>query len=208
METRNILRVAGLAVLILASSPDLRAQNLYLRAKNPPAPIDDHRAARVGDILTVLIQETSKIKNKDKINRKNETNLGWRLEQYTLDRSAFNTPLPAVDSRTERNVIADVRQEADVSLTARIAVVVIDVQPNGNLVVAGTRLVQMNDETKTLKMSGLVRALDVKANNTVASSQVADARVSLTGEGGSNLYLTRGPAGMFFDTLIWAAWPF
>ncbi len=208
METRNILRVAGLAVLVLVSSPDLGAQNLYLQAKNPRSPVDDHRAAGVGDILTVVIQETSQIKNKDKINRKNETNLGWRLEQYTLGTSAFNTPLPVVDSRTERNVRADVRQEADVSLTARIAVVVIDVQPNGNLVVAGTRLVQMNDETKTLKMSGLVRALDVKADNTVASSQVADARVSLTGEGGSNLYLTRGPVGKFFDTLVWAAWPF
>ena len=48
-------------------------------------------------------------------------------------------------------------------------------QPNGNLVVAGVRSVTVNDETRTLKISGLVRALDVTPNNTVSSAQVADA---------------------------------
>ena len=183
METRNILGIVSLALVVLVSSPNLAAQNLFLRAKNPPSPIDDHRAARVGDILTILILEAHKVKNEDKVKRKNETNFGWRLEQYTLGRGAFNTPLPVVDSRTSREVTGEAKQEKDAALTAKISVVVVDVQPNGNLVVAGTRLVQIDDETKTLKMSGLVRALDVKPDNTVTSSQVADARVSLTGEG-------------------------
>jgi flagellar L-ring protein precursor FlgH len=83
---------------------------------------------------------------------------------------------------------------------ASIAVVVIDVQPNGNLVVAGTRSVTVNDETRTLRISGLVRPLDVTPNNTVGSAQVADARIAITGEGANTRQVTRGPIGQLFDT--------
>lgn len=81
-------------------------------------------------------------------------------------------------------------------------------QPNGNLVVAGTRSVTVNDETRTLRISGLVRALDVSPMNTVGSAMVADARISILGEGGGVRQVTRGPVGAMFDTLIWACWPF
>ena len=60
---------------------------------------------------------------------------------------------------------------------------VVDVQPNGNMVVAGKRVIQIDKETKTLRVSGLVRHLDVTAGNTVTSSMVADARISFTSEG-------------------------
>jgi flagellar L-ring protein precursor FlgH len=91
---------------------------------------------------------------------------------------------------------------------ASIAVMVVDVQPNGNLVVAGQRTVTVNDEQKTLRISGIVRALDVTVNNTVGSQQVADARIAITGEGAGTRQVTKGPIGQLFDTLIWAAWPF
>jgi flagellar basal body L-ring protein FlgH len=54
----------------------------------------------------------------------------------------------------------------------------------------------------------VVRALDVTANNTVGSAQVADARIAITGDGANTRQVTRGPVGQLFDTLIWAAWPF
>ncbi|MHC4812318.1 MAG: flagellar basal body L-ring protein FlgH [Planctomycetota bacterium] len=207
MRTSNILTASIAAVVVMASATGLTAQNLYLQARNPASPIDDLRASRVGDILAVLISETHKVKNEDKVNRKNESNLAWGLEQYTLSSDTFNV-LPVIDSRTEKEMIGNAKQEKDSSLTARVSVVVVDVQPNGNLVVAGTRVVQIDDETKTLRISGLVRALDVTPKNTVTSSQVADARVSLTGDGGNNHYVTKGPMGALFEALVWAAWPF
>jgi len=207
MGTSNILTASIAAVVVMASATGLTAQNLYLKARNPAALIDDLRASRVGDILAVLISETHKVKNEDKVNRKNESNLAWGLEQYTLSSDTFNV-LPVIDSRTEKEMIGNAKQEKDSSLTARVSVVVVAVQPNGNLAVAGTRVVQIDDDTKTLKISGLVRALDVTPKNTVTSSQVADARVSLTGDGGNNNYVTRGPMGALFEALVWAAWPF
>jgi len=208
MGQSNILTALIAAVVVLVSATGLTAQNLYLQARNPAAPIDDLRASRVGDILAILISETHKVKNEDKVNRKNESNLAWQLEQYTLSRDTFNVPLPAIDSHTEKEMIGEAKQEKDSSLTARVSVVVVDVQPNGNLVVAGTRVVKIDDETKTLKISGLVRSLDVTPKNTVTSHQVADARVSLTGDGGNTHYVTKGPMGALFEALLWAAWPF
>lgn len=207
MRRNNILTVSIVAVVVMVSATGLTAQNLYLKAGNPAAPIDDHRASRVGDILAVLISETHKVKNEDKVDRKNESSLSWRLEQFTLSSDTFNV-LPAIDSHTEKEMIGLAKQEKDSSLTARVSVVVVDVQPNGNLIVAGTRVVQIDDETKTLKISGIVRALDVTTKNTVTSHQVADARVSLTGDGGNTHYVTRGPMGALFEALVWAAWPF
>jgi flagellar basal body L-ring protein FlgH len=52
------------------------------------------------------------------------------------------------------------------------------------------------------------RKLDIAPANTIGSALVADARISITGEGGNTRAVSRGPVGQLFDTLMWAAWPF
>ncbi len=116
--------------------------------------------------------------------------------------------LPKIDIRKEQDFQGEAKQNSGSEVRASIACVVIDVQPNGNLVIAGTRSVTVNDETRTLRISGLVRSLDVSPNNTVSSAQVADARIAITGEGANTRQVTRGPVGQLFDTLLWVAWPF
>ena len=93
-------------------------------------------------------------------------------------------------------------------MEARIAVMVIDVLPNGNLVVSGKREITVDDETRTLQISGIVRPRDIKSDNTVKSDQVADARVSIVAKGGGSHYTTRGPVSQFVHTVIWFFWPF
>lgn len=207
MKTIHLLSLS-LACLVLGAGV-LPAQNLFKRATNPRPAIADHRATAVGEILTVVIREAHKVKNEDKVNRSNTTSLAARLEAYTLSDKTFSAnTLPRVDVRQDRAFEGDAKQEKDSSVTARVAVVVIDVLPNGNLVVAGTRVVTVDDEEKTLRISGLVRPLDVERDNSVLSSSVADARVAITSVGGNARATTRGPVGTVFDTLIWAAWPF
>lgn len=195
------------AVLALAGTGS--AQNLWAEARHPRALIADHRASQIGDILTVTINEAHKIKNEDKVDRSNQTNLAARLEDFTLSDKVFaNNVLPKVDVRQARSMVGDAKQEQDSSVQASVAVIVVDVQPNGNLVVAGQRLVVVDDEEKTLRISGIVRPLDIDRSNRVNSMNVADARVAITGTGGNTRMTTRGPVGTLFDTLIWAAWPF
>lgn len=196
-------------LLVLAClGASLPAQDLSNRGRHA-ALIGDHTARAIGDILTIVVRESHKIKNEDKVDRSKSSSLAASLESYSLGSDAFKTNvLPEVDVRTAQDQSGQAKQEKDSSFTASIAVVVIDVQPNGNLVVAGKRVIQIDDETKTMRLSGLVRRLDVTAANTVTSSQVADARLTFTSEGGNARMTTRGPVARFFDTLIWAVWPF
>ena len=201
-------RIAWLALTLAAAPTCLSAQNLYKRTRRPVVSIGDTRATAVGDILTVVINEGTKVKQEDKVNRTNSTTLAARLEQFNLHHVFPGDVLPKVDARQSRTMDADAKQEKDSQITTKIAVIVIDVLPNGNMVVAGSRIVRVDDEEKTFRISGLVRPLDVTRDNTVPSSMVADARVSITGEGGNTRMTTKGPVGRFFDTLMWAAWPF
>lgn len=185
------------------------AQNPYVRTGTSIGIIADPRARNIGDILTVQIQEQTSVVNNDKVERTNSSSLSARLEAFTIDSAAFNAgSLPSVDLRKDQDMRGEAKQNSASTVKASIAVVVIDVQPNGNLVVAGARSVTVRDETRTLRISGLVRQLDITPLNTVGSAQVADARIAITGEGASTRQLTKGPVGQLFDTLIWAAWPF
>lgn len=192
-----------------ALTASLQAQNPYKRMGVRIASIADQRARHVGDILTVTIIETTQVRNEERIERSNDTSLAARLEAYSLSNKTFNENiLPRIDIRKESDFNGQARQNTNSDVRASIAVVVLDVQPNGNLVVAGTRSVKVNDETRTLRISGVVRPLDVTPNNTIGSAQVADARIAITGEGANTRQITRGPVGQLFDTLVWAAWPF
>ncbi len=196
-------------LLLLSLAAPALAQNPYVRSGANIAVIADLRARNVGDILTVTIQEQHSVKSEDKVERRNDTSLAARVEAYSLGDAAFKANvLPKLEIRKEQDFNGEAKQNSGSDVRASIAVVVVDVQPNGNLVIAGARSVTVNDETRTLRISGLVRPLDVTSNNTVGSAQVADARISIAGEGANTRQVSRGPVGQLFDTLIWAAWPF
>jgi len=202
-------RITLITCLGCTLAASLAAQNPYVRAGARIASIADQRARHVGDILTITIQEQTSVRNEEKVERRNDTSLAARLESFSLSDKTFKTNvLPRLDIRKEQDFQGEAKQNQNSDVRASIAVVVLDVQPNGNLVVAGVRSMQVNDETRTLRISGLVRPLDVTPSNTVTSSQVADARIAITGDGANTRQVTRGPVGQLFDSLVWAAWPF
>jgi flagellar L-ring protein precursor FlgH len=203
------LRTLAVLVTALGLATAAEAQSYYRRAA-PRSLVTDLIASDVGDILTVVINETSTVKNEDKVDRENTTTLQARLEAYTLSKDTFHeNVLPKIDIRQSRSFEGNAKQEKDSEVKASIAVIVIDVQPNGNLVVAGSRTVHVDDDTRILRVSGIVRPLDIdSATNRVSSAQVADARISIETEGANIRYVTRGPVGTLFDTMIWAVWPF
>lgn len=203
------MRILPSLITACALAAAAAAQNPYVATGAKLNAIADQRARNVGDILTVVIQEQTQVRNEEKVERRNDTSLAARLEAFTLSEETFkDNILPRIDIRKEQDFNGEAKQNQNSDVRASIAVVVLDVQPNGNLVVAGVRSVTVNDETRTLKVSGLVRPLDVTPANTVGSAQVADARISISGEGANTRQVTRGPIGQLFDTLVWAAWPF
>jgi len=86
----------------------------------------------------------------------------------------------------------------------RITVAVIDVLPNGNLVIAGRRRVAVEGDDRVLAISGLVRPVDVSADNTVQSRYVDHLDISYEGQGAESRFVNQGWLGRVTNKL----WPF
>lgn len=155
---------------------------------------EDLKARRVGDILTVVLNEetnaekeaTTDVSKSSTSTITNPTILGASPE-FSLPKF---TPLSATqDLSLETNLSSDHSLggsgEADQNhiLTGNITVSVVEVLPNGNLIIRGEKRVTLNNGVEYIQLSGIVRPIDILANNTVLSTQVADATINYTGEG-------------------------
>ena len=144
------MRISTTLLAVFATIGLCTAQNPYVRAGSSIGVINDPRARNVGDILTVVVQEQQSVKNEDKVERRNDTSLAARLESFSLSDQTFKSnTLPRIDIRKEQDFNGEAKQNSTSDVRASIAVIVVDVQPNGNLVVAGTRSVTVNDETRS-----------------------------------------------------------
>jgi flagellar L-ring protein precursor FlgH len=89
------------------------------------------------------------------------------------------------------------------SLTGQISVTVVDVYPNGNLMIRGEKLLTLNQGSEHVRISGIVRAADVTPTNTVFSTQVANARIVYGGQGVLAEANTKGWIQRVFDSNWW-----
>jgi flagellar L-ring protein precursor FlgH len=202
-------RMTSIVIALAALTSSAAAQSLYKRAGGRSASlVSDLRASSIGDILTVVIREEHKIEQEDKTNRSTTSSFKAQVDIFQIANTKLAPKFPSIGAGSERSFTGNAKQERDASFEARVAVTVVDVLPNGNLVISGRRTVQVDDEEKTLRISGVVRPLDVTALNTVNSAQVAEARVAIEGKGANTQANTRGPVAVFFQTLWWAIWPF
>lgn len=158
---------------------------------------EDQRARRVGDILTVLVEITDKaeIENASRRNRDNEENAGIpKLGGWELSK-ALERILPRGVHLDDVNLADFVRATSDAkseggggidreeTITTRIAAVVTQILPNGNMVVEGRQEVRVNFEMRELIVAGVVRPEDITSENTIPISKIAEARVSYGGKG-------------------------
>ena len=201
--------LSALVALLLA--PALAAQgrpgSIYDPDCGPINMIADKTARRPGDLITVLIVENQDIRNEETSELRRATTLDYALENFDIRPEAFD-PLPriAAASRDDFNGTANYEKKGE--LKARITALVMDVLPNGNLVIKGRREIKVDYETKVIEFSGVVRRYDVKADNTILSELVADARVSYTGEGALTDATNRvGLGGWLHRAILWL-WPF
>jgi flagellar L-ring protein precursor FlgH len=141
----------------------------------------DHRSFAVGDILTVHIQETSRAtaSSQSRQDRRQGNSINLQPGQGAL---GF-IPMAGAGSNTEVNFRGDANTTRDASLSARMTVTIIEIDANGNLIIEGSRVVEINGEEETTILTGRVRSQDIGANNTIHSHNIADARISYSGSG-------------------------
>jgi flagellar L-ring protein precursor FlgH len=144
----------------------------------------DKRGVGIGDILTITIQENSSA------NKNNETKTE-RSSSLTAAITSFFYPgalakggsMPALAYNSDHKHDGSGSINNSETMIAQIAVQVIDVLPNRNLVVEGKRETAFAGEHQTITLHGIVRPEDVGSDNTVLSYNVADATIHIIGKG-------------------------
>lgn len=144
----------------------------------------DVRARHVGDTLTVLLTEqTSASKNAaTNFAKSSDFDSGTPLlGGQTVTRNGDNILNNIWE--TDQNFDGSGASSQSNSLSGDITVTVHEVYPNGNLRVQGEKWIELNQGKEYVRVSGIVRPYDVSTDNTVASSQLADARITYSGRG-------------------------
>jgi flagellar L-ring protein precursor FlgH len=163
----------AVALLILAAAP-ASGESLY-KPESFQSLTADRRAHRVGDALTVLVFENSSASASADTTTEKRGGLGIALSTHSTDKRA-NVDL-------SEDFAGKGRIQRSGRLLATLTVSVAALAPNGDLIVAGSQLIEVNEEKQHIQLEGRVRPSDVTEANTVVSSRIADARISYVGDG-------------------------
>jgi flagellar L-ring protein precursor FlgH len=178
----------------------------------------DLRAYQVGDLVTVNIVETSSASKNASTQTGRESSidagidnmLGWEGKLKYLTSlgngnvgNAYDTGSLFKGSLANSSSGSGTTSRTE-SMTAYITVKVMEVMPNGNLFIQGSRDVRVNNETQHIILSGTIRPADISPDNTIISSYIGDARIEYTGSGALSDKQRPGWMTRFVDLV----WPF
>ena len=180
------MRILSL-ILCGAVSLSASAQSLWRDDVSRPM-LADKRAVAAGDILTILIQENTSTSKDNKTATSKSSALDAKIAAflYSPAASGFLTKggqLPAIKMDSKNDFSGGGSINNSEKIVARVAVTVVDVLPNKQLVIEGKRETAFGGEKQTVSLRGIVRQEDVAANNTVYSYNVADAKVEILSKG-------------------------
>jgi len=165
---------------------------------------EDLRARQVGDIVTVTLAEaTSGAKSSDTTLGKNSSNLIINPVLAGMTRTFGNDSNLGFDLASEHAFTGDSASNQSNQLQGSITVTVARVLPSGNLYVQGEKWIEINQGSEYIRLRGIIRPVDIAANNTILSTKVADARISYGGVGATADVNAVGWLSRFFMSPIW-----
>ena len=201
MKTRNRYRksAALLAAAMLLSFPlaaGASAQSLWSDNGGVRSVFADRKACQVGDILTIVISETTSTTaaKSNSNSKKGSTTLNAGIGIFDFLRAAS---AGASDSFSASGAAKDTS-----SFKGNVTVTVVDVQPNGNMTLEGTQSIWQNRDEHRITFRGVCRMDDVTAANTIPSTKIADATVRFDGKGPLNAKQRQGILTQVFNFLF------
>ena len=181
---------ASLAMQGAAAPPPVPATSASLFRTGAGAFFHDQRASRIGDILTVRIKISDKAEVGNSTTRSrsgSETaDLGALLgleSQITKVLPGTVDPSKLVDTSTKSQSGGAGSMSRSEKIDMTMAAIVTGVLPNGNLLIRGRQEVRVNFELREVIVTGIVRPEDIARDNSIAHSQIAEARISYGGRG-------------------------
>jgi flagellar L-ring protein precursor FlgH len=163
----------------------------------------DLKARRVGDVLTIRLTETTSA-SKSAVTKTTKTtsvnNTGPTIFGHTI--TTHGVPIGTVAMSGADSFDGEGSSTQGNSLAGSLTVTVMEVQPNGNLVVQGDKTLKLNQGDEFVHVSGIVRGADIATDNTVTSDKVADAHISYSGRGVINAANSMGWLARFFNSVF------
>lgn len=169
----------------------------------PPKP----KSFRPGDLLTVIIRERREWKAGADLQTKKEWDLKSELDKFLkltgggVGAAAFRRGKPDIDFEWENKLRGQADSSRDDSLTTRLTAKIIDVKPNGLLVLEGRAKMSHDEEISEITITGTCRKEDVTADNTILSTQVSDKDVVISTNGALRATSSRGWIPKVLDAL-------
>jgi flagellar L-ring protein precursor FlgH len=147
----------------------------------------DQRAAQVGDVVTILVSmnDTANVKNATTTTRSSAENAGapnfFGMEKLLPKTITDPSKLLSLNSGNNNGGSGQIQRNE--AVTIRLAGVVTQVLPNGNLVVSARQEFRVNSELRELQVTGVIRPQDIASDNTVQHDRMAEARIAYGGRG-------------------------
>lgn len=196
--------LVGLTALAVTCFVDgCRADSLW-PAGNSAAKsmVADRKATSVGDILTIVVAESAVAQSSQKKSSARDSTLEDSVSRFVFPGYGMHKgamPGTSATGKTGYSGGGDVSNSQ--SISARAAVLVTDVLPNGNLVIEGVRVVTFSGETQYVVLRGIVRGDDIAPDNSVVSTNIAEARVEFYAEGAITDAQKRGWLASVYEKL-------
>ena len=194
---KQIAGALAAGTLFLALAPVADAQSLWaMPGARTRSIFADRKAQDVGDILTIVISESTSISDtrssSNSKSGKNSLDAGVGIFDFIKAASiggsdSFKADGSAASKNTTRG---------------NVTVTVVDVQPNGNLVLEGTQSIWNNKNEHKITFKGICRPEDVTASNTISSTKIASATVRFDGKGPLNAKQRQGILTQVFNFLF------
>lgn len=160
---------------------------------------EDAKAFRVGDLLTVVLEEQT---NASK-SATTTTNKGSSLDMGAP--TIFNHPMENLSASAESNRSFNGQGDSAQSneLEGTVSVMVSRVLPNGNLEIRGEKMLTLNRGSEHVRISGMIRPQDIRPDNSISSTKVANANIIYSGNGAIAESNRMGWLTRFFNSPLW-----
>ncbi len=158
--------------------------------------VSDKRALRVGDILTVVLDESTQ--SSKSAGTSYGKSSGVEVGVPTLFGKQYDKA--ATSAEANRDFSGSAKSSQQNTLRGSIAVTVHQVLPNGALLVKGEKMLKLNQGDEFIRLTGLVRLDDINNDNSVSSQKIANAKISYSGRGVLNDSNSAGWMSRFFSS--------
>jgi flagellar L-ring protein precursor FlgH len=174
--------------------------SLYHTASYRP-PFEDYRARMVGDVVTILITENVTASQKSSSTANRSSSMDSSLLAFPFANASSLGKL-SLNSSTNNDFAGAGATESANRFSGSITTTVVDVLPNGHLVLTGDKQIGVNQNVDVLRFSGTVDPRSIQAGGLVNSTQVANARIESRGRGAQNEAQTVGWIARFFMAFL------